>query len=76
MKLPSDASWTLRKLFSLRGQGQQFIKSRIGNGLSTFLWLDNWHSLGPLFQKFGDRVNFNLGRSVNARVSSIIHNGG
>ncbi|KAI8533301.1 hypothetical protein RHMOL_Rhmol11G0286700 [Rhododendron molle] len=76
MKLPSDASWTVRKLFSLRHIGHQFIKSKIGNGLSTFLWLDHWHNLGPLFHKFGDRVSFNLGRSLNAKVSSIIYQGG
>ncbi|KAG5535897.1 hypothetical protein RHGRI_023618 [Rhododendron griersonianum] len=76
MKLPSDSSWTVRKLFSLRHIGHQFIKSKIGNGLSTFLWLDHWHNLGPLFQKFGDRVSFNLGRSLNAKVSSIIYHGG
>lgn len=36
------------------------------------LWLDNWHTLGPLFQRFGNRVVFNLGRSLRARVCSII----
>lgn len=51
MTLPSDASWTLRKIFGLRRVGQQsFIKSIVGNGLFTHLWLDNWHSLGPLYQ--------------------------
>lgn len=75
MRLPSDSSWTLRKIFSLRLQGQRFIKSVIGNGQTTFLWLDNWHTLGPLFQKFGNRVVFNLGRSLCAKVSSIIVNG-
>lgn len=72
MKLPSDSTWTLRKNFSLRNDGQKFIKSRIDNGANTFLWMDNWHTRGPLFQKYGESVTFNLGRCLNAKVSSII----
>lgn len=56
MKLPADSSWTLRKIFGLREDGIKFIKSVIGDGQSTFLWLDNWHTLGPLFQMFGDKI--------------------
>lgn len=40
---------------------------------SVFLWLDNWHTLGPLFQKLGGIVVLNLGRSLSAKVASIIH---
>ncbi|KAI8531705.1 hypothetical protein RHMOL_Rhmol11G0156500 [Rhododendron molle] len=45
MNLLTDSSWTLQKIFGLRSVGQKFILSKIGNGLSTFLWLDNWHTL-------------------------------
>lgn len=38
----------------------------------TLIWLDNWHSLGPLFSRFCDRVVFNLGRSLEAKVESVI----
>ncbi|KAI8564441.1 hypothetical protein RHMOL_Rhmol03G0181800 [Rhododendron molle] len=65
----------MRKLFSLRQIAQSFTRSIIGNGQSTFLWLDNWHNLGPLYLKYGDRVAFNMGRSLTAKVSSIINNG-
>ncbi|KAI8554932.1 hypothetical protein RHMOL_Rhmol05G0134400 [Rhododendron molle] len=75
MRLPSNSSWTMRKLFSLRQIAQSFTRSIIGNGQSTFLWLDNWHNLGPLYLKYGDRVAFNMGRSLAAKVSSIINNG-
>lgn len=44
MNLPSD----------LRKDGQSFMKSIIGDGQSTFLWLDNWHKLRPFYKKFGD----------------------
>lgn len=37
--------------------------------------MDNWHPLGPLYAKYGDRVVCNLERSLAAKVSSIIvHN--
>ncbi|KAI8531931.1 hypothetical protein RHMOL_Rhmol11G0174500 [Rhododendron molle] len=75
MNLPGDSSWTMRKLFGLRRVGHQYIKAQIGNGENTFLWLDNWHNLGPLLLKYGDGVTTNLGRSLHAKVCSIIHNG-
>lgn len=28
----------------------------MGNGISTLFWVDNWHNLGPLIKRFGDRV--------------------
>lgn len=40
-----------------------------------FLWTDNWHQLGPLYQRFGESVVFNSGRSVHTSVASIIQNG-
>lgn len=58
IKLPADSSWTLRKIFGLRREGQKFILSRIGNGSNTYLWLDKWHTLGPLFQKIWESSGF------------------
>ncbi|KAI8543253.1 hypothetical protein RHMOL_Rhmol08G0202800 [Rhododendron molle] len=71
MHIPADSSWTMRKIFGLRREGQQFIQTIVGNGEVTFLWWDNWHTLGPLFQKLGDRFAFNFGSSLNANVSPI-----
>lgn len=75
---PNDASWTVGKLFSIRELGQPLIQYRIGNGQGqgqgpgTFLWHDNWHPLGPLYNRFGNDIVFDLGRSLQAKVSSII----
>lgn len=74
MSLPSSSSWTIRKLFKLRVLVQPCIKYVVGNGARTFLWLDNWHPLGPLYFMFGDRVEFNMGRSLAAKVESLIRN--
>lgn len=63
---------TLRKIFKLRPLAQSIIKSVIGNGESTFLWPDNWHPLGPLHLVFGDRIRFNMGRNLHAKVTQEI----
>lgn len=75
MDVPQDASWTVRKVLGLRDIGQPLILYRIWNGLPTFLWFYNWHSLGLLYKRLGEEVFYNAGRSLLARVSSIIFQG-
>ncbi|KAI8567999.1 hypothetical protein RHMOL_Rhmol02G0164200 [Rhododendron molle] len=75
VKIPQEASWTIRKLFQLRDEIQPWIKYIIGDGKSTYLWVDNWHNLGPICKRFGDSGDFHVGRPLFAKVSSIIHNG-
>lgn len=75
MDIPTDSFWTLRKIPSVRHLGQPLIQYHIGNRLSNYLWLDNWHSLGPLHLQFGENVEFNLWRSLHAKVASIIQEG-
>lgn len=55
MKLHNDSSWTLRKIFALRCEGQKFILFRIGNGSNKFFWLDNWHTLALYFRDMGTK---------------------
>ncbi|XP_058211806.1 uncharacterized protein LOC131323991 [Rhododendron vialii] len=69
VKIPNEASWTIRKIFNLRDLAQPWIKYVIGDGSSTFLWIDNWHALGPLYQKFGDVIAVDRGRSLLTKVS-------
>lgn len=70
MGLPSDVSWTVRKIFWLRDVCQPLIRYKVGNGASISIWLDNWHPLGPLHKKYGEQVCAHVGRSLHARVSS------
>lgn len=74
MSIPHSASWTIRKIFKLREKVQPWIKYIVGNGLNTFLCLDNWHPSGPLKTCFGSRMDQNLLRSISAKVSAIICN--
>ncbi|KAI8560075.1 hypothetical protein RHMOL_Rhmol04G0227000 [Rhododendron molle] len=49
MDIPCNSSWTMRKILGLRKLCQPLIRCLVGNGANTFLWLDNWHNLGPLY---------------------------
>lgn len=75
MDTPADCSWTFRKILGLRAAAFPFIKHFIGNGNFTHLSLDNGHHQGSLCAKFGEGVVYILGRSLEAKVSSIISNG-
>jgi len=70
--IPSSPSWVWRKLLQLRHLVQPLIKYQIGDGLSTSLWYDNWHPLGPLVEKFGPRIVYDSGLADGATVSTIL----
>lgn len=72
--VPPSASWTIRKFFGLRKLVQTWIRSVIGDGQDTFLWLDNCHPLGPLKDRFEGRLTGNLVRTFQLKVASIISN--
>lgn len=72
VKIPSSPSWTWRKLLQLRPLIHPFILYEIGDGSSTFLWHDNWHPLGPLVARFGNRIIYDSGLSDDAKVSTIL----
>ncbi|KAI8571379.1 hypothetical protein RHMOL_Rhmol01G0115400 [Rhododendron molle] len=75
MDIPNDSSWTTRKILGLRKLCHPLIRYHVGNGANTFLWLDNWHTLGPLYAKFGERVVTNLSKALWAKVATIIDQG-
>ena len=52
-----------------------FDQHQIGDGKDTYLWLDNWHPLGPLYKKYDQRIVFTIGRSLEAKFWEIIHMG-
>lgn len=55
--------------------GQHFVKHIVGNGQDTFMWLDNWHTLGPLYKLFEARTLSTLGTFLFEKVSTINLNG-
>lgn len=51
----------------IRSDAIQFIKYRVGNGSSVFMWHDNWQNLGPLKMRLGARVLYDAASSDEAR---------
>ncbi|KAK9275845.1 hypothetical protein L1049_023118 [Liquidambar formosana] len=72
LSIPSDCSWTWRKILQIRSKVRPLFKHVIGNGEVTFLWHDNWHPLGPLLPRFGTGVIYDAAIPLDAKVSYII----
>ncbi|KAF7124086.1 hypothetical protein RHSIM_Rhsim12G0146400 [Rhododendron simsii] len=53
------------EIFQLKNIAQPLAKYDVGNGQNTFLWLDFWHPIGPLFQllqHFGNKSGLQYGK--------------
>ncbi|XP_043721016.1 uncharacterized protein LOC122668529 [Telopea speciosissima] len=75
----NNCSWVWRKVLKYRDKALPFIKTIIGDGSATKLWLDNWHPFGVLLSRFGNRICYDAGSySLAARhacVKEIIRDG-
>ena len=70
-----DSPWWWRKLLKLRDEMHNRISHIVGTGEDTFVWWDNWHPLGPLAKRFGNRIIYDSGMGKNAKVKELIENG-
>ncbi|XP_028105446.1 uncharacterized protein LOC114304489 [Camellia sinensis] len=70
VSVPSDSSWVWRKILSLRKAIFPLILHKIGNGNATFLWHDNWHPVGSIWDKFEDRIIYDSGLQGRLKSSS------
>lgn len=71
MKIPSDPSWVWRKILYLRPLIFPLI---VGDGQSIFVWHDNWHPLGSLWSKFGERTIYDSAIHGDSKVNAVIRN--
>lgn len=69
------SSWCWRKMLQSRSWCRGFIRSTIGDGKNTNLWLDNWLPQGPLHDLFSSRTIASTRLPLDAKVSEIISNG-
>ncbi|XP_028063083.1 uncharacterized protein LOC114266401 [Camellia sinensis] len=74
IKVPSDSSWVWRKILGLRPIIYPHMKYIVGDGQRIFLGYDNWHPLGSLWAKFGERIMYNSALNGESKVSRIISN--
>ncbi|XP_043696657.1 uncharacterized protein LOC122647302 [Telopea speciosissima] len=72
----SDASRVWRKILACRPLVLQAIRSNIGDGQSTYLWLDNWHPRGILLHQITPRSIYSSDFHRLSLVADILdHNG-
>ena len=70
-----EASWSWRKILSIRGLIREHFVHKIGNGKDTSLWFDNWHPLSPLNGFISNRKIHAAGFSMDSKVADVINNG-
>lgn len=73
INIPRSCTWAWRHILKLRVIAREKIRHIIGNGESTSLWHDNWHNIGPLFKRFGERIIYDSGLGKRAKVSDIVN---
>ena len=74
-KVPSNCSWSWRKILQLRDKIRPFIKHKVGNGTGTFLWHDFRNLVGPLLPYYGERIIYDSAIQSNAHVAEVIDDG-
>jgi hypothetical protein len=59
----------------LRDIAKKFLRFEVGDRENIHLWLDFWHPVGILLEKYGFRTVYDAQSSVEARLSSAINDG-
>ncbi|GKD29332.1 hypothetical protein Tco_1240110 [Tanacetum coccineum] len=67
--------WAWKKLLRYKGIFRDHIVHRIGDGLNTSLWFDNWHVICPLSNFISKRDIIYCGLSLGCKVADVIKNG-
>lgn len=58
----------------LRELARNFIQFNVGNGFNIHPQLDHWHPDGILYDKFDHRVVYDVGSSLDAKLSTVLEN--
>ena len=74
IKTSSSYSWLVNKLIKTRDLCYPLIKRRLGNGISTSFWFDNWSPYGCLNVYLNGDVS-RLGIRKTATLSSLYSDG-
>ncbi|KAJ9536637.1 hypothetical protein OSB04_un000186 [Centaurea solstitialis] len=65
-------SWVLAKMMLIRTEIRRFVVVRIGNGLTTNAWNDNWLTCGPLSEVISARFIHGMSFSRNTTVRQLL----
>ncbi|XP_035835822.1 uncharacterized protein LOC118484041 [Helianthus annuus] len=67
----STTGW--RNIMNLLDKIRPFIVSKIGNGLSSYAWSDNWSCAGPLCAFISSRQLHRAGFNPQSKVKDLLH---
>ncbi|GJS20963.1 RNA-directed DNA polymerase, eukaryota, reverse transcriptase zinc-binding domain protein [Tanacetum coccineum] len=68
-------TWGWRKLLQLRPLVREYIRYRIGNGVTCSLWFDRWSSTRPLAEVVSNRDLHRAGFTLSSKVKDAVSNG-
>lgn len=68
-------SWLVNKIIKMRGAVYDWIKMRVGNGITCRFWTDNWSPFGCLKTYLSNDSNYSLRVAEDAVLSSLQRNG-
>ncbi|XP_059454950.1 uncharacterized protein LOC132185154 [Corylus avellana] len=64
--------WCWRKLLKLRDLARKFLKLQLRDVRNIHLWLNSWHPDGILLDRYGFQTIYDVGSSLEAKVSSVM----
>jgi hypothetical protein len=51
------------------------LRFEVGDAENIHLWMDFWHPIGILLEKYGYTTVYDAQSSAEAKLSTVIHNG-
>ncbi|KAG7558113.1 Reverse transcriptase domain [Arabidopsis suecica] len=75
MVVGNSGSWIWRSLCKLRPMARQFVVCKVGSGITSRFWTDNWTTLGPLIHLTGDLGPRLTGLNIDATVKDALREG-
>lgn len=67
-----SSQWNWKKIIKIREFMHKRIKFVIRDDDSTLLQKENWHPFGPLVDRFGSRIAYDVGLDIDYKVKMII----
>ncbi|KAJ9544318.1 hypothetical protein OSB04_024025 [Centaurea solstitialis] len=72
IRVKSEWSWTLRKILDLRPHIHRSVMKIVGDGVSTFAWMDKWLPCGSLSSIISYRSFTREGFTIVSTVADLI----
>ncbi|GJT54657.1 RNA-directed DNA polymerase, eukaryota, reverse transcriptase zinc-binding domain protein [Tanacetum coccineum] len=68
-------SWGWKNLLEIRDESSKHVWHKLGDGMKTLMWYDNWCEIGPLFRIISNRSIYSTRLTSDVIVAEMIKNG-